>query len=54
MFRPQEYWIVNPLTKEVTVYFFQHEDIANQATFRAGEKAASFLFPGLLADVGRF
>ena len=49
----REYWIVNPFTKEVTVYLFRHEDIANQATFRAGEKSASFLFPGLLADVGR-
>ena len=49
----QEYWIVNPLTREVTVYFFQNEDIANQATFRTGEKASSFLFPGLPADVGR-
>jgi prevent-host-death family protein len=48
-----EYWIVNPLNREVTVYAFRDGDIAEHATFRDGEKAISFVFPGLQADVGR-
>lgn len=48
-----EYWIVNPLKREVTVYAFRDGDIAEHATFRDGEKADSFVFPGLQADVGR-
>lgn len=49
----REYWIVNPLNREVTVYSFANEDIADSATFKPGEKAASFLYPGLCADVDR-
>lgn len=49
----REYWIVNPLNREVTVYLFENEDIANSTTFKPGEKAASFLYPGLMAEVAR-
>jgi prevent-host-death family protein len=48
-----EYWVVNPLNREITVYAFRDGDIAENATFREGEKAISYVFPGLHVDVGR-
>ncbi len=46
-----EYWIVNPLNKEVTVYQFAGGDICDNITFKEGETANSFIFPGLTADL---
>lgn len=49
----QEYWIVNPMNREVTVYAFQDRDIYNNATFKINEIALSFLFPGLSVELAR-
>ncbi|TLS54081.1 type II toxin-antitoxin system prevent-host-death family antitoxin [Paenibacillus antri] len=49
----REYWIVNPFAKEVTVFRFADEEIADNATYRLGESARSFIFEGLIAEVSR-
>ncbi|MEN6390141.1 MAG: Uma2 family endonuclease [Syntrophomonas sp.] len=48
-----EYWIVNPLNREVTVYLFEDQDIKNSMTFRKPETAQSFIFEGLAAELDR-
>ncbi|MEQ8175696.1 MAG: type II toxin-antitoxin system prevent-host-death family antitoxin [Syntrophomonadaceae bacterium] len=48
-----EYWIVNPLNREVTVYLFENKDIKNSMTFRNPETARSFVFEGLAAELDR-
>lgn len=47
----EEYWIVNPFAEEITVYWFKEREIENSTTFKKGERAASFVFPGLGIDV---
>lgn len=47
----QEYWIVNPLNQEVTVYLFKERDISDSTTYRKSESVKSFLFPGLLVEL---
>lgn len=47
----QEYWIVNPLNQEVTVYLFKERDISDSTTYRKSETVESFLFPGLLVEL---
>lgn len=47
----QEYWIVNPYNKEVTIFLFKDKDIYNNITFRGHETAKSFVFQGLTADL---
>lgn len=49
----KEYWIVNPLNREVTVYALEDGDIRSSATYKGDESAQSFVFPGLRAEVGR-
>lgn len=49
----QEYWIVNPLNQEVTVYQFADKNIKQSATYRKKEKAQSFTFAGLTAELDR-
>lgn len=49
----QEYWIVNPLNREVTVYLFEDGDISDSITYRQSETVKSFLFPGLLVELER-
>ena len=49
----KEYWIVNPMNREVTVYAFEAEDLRDNATYKSGEIARSFLFEGLSAEVDR-
>lgn len=49
----REYWIVNPLNKEVTVYLFEDHNISNNITYRKSEIAESFIFPGLSAELDR-
>jgi Uma2 family endonuclease len=46
-----EYWIVNPFNREITVYKFENEDVADSRNFRDSENAASFLFEGLVIPV---
>ncbi len=49
----KEYWAVNPINQEVTVYLFENKDFDRLATYRMPETAQSFLFPGLAAELGR-
>jgi prevent-host-death family protein len=49
----EEYWIVNPLNKEVTVYLFEEKNIKNNTTFKNSEVIQSFIFEGLVADIRR-
>jgi len=49
----EEYWIVNPLNQEVTVYLFKDNDVSDSRTFRKGDRVESFIFPGLTAETAR-
>ena len=42
-----EYWLVNPFSKEVSVYLFENRGIQQSCTFKNTETAESFLFKGL-------
>lgn len=42
-----EYWIVNPLNREITIYFFEQNDIVKNETYKKNEVAASYIFTGL-------
>lgn len=46
----EEYWIVNPLNQEVTVYLFKDNDVSDSRTFRKADRVESFIFPGLTAE----
>lgn len=46
-----EYWIVNPDNKEVTVYLFEDNNISNNTTYKNNEAAQSFIFNGLSAEI---
>lgn len=43
----REYWIVNPLKKEVYIYFFEDGSIKDYRTHKGGETASSAVFEGL-------
>lgn len=49
----QEYWIVNPFNKEVTVYLFEDNNIHSYVTYRKTEIAQSYVFTGLSAGLDR-
>ncbi|WP_442598604.1 type II toxin-antitoxin system prevent-host-death family antitoxin [Neobacillus sp. D3-1R] len=49
----EEYWIVNPFNKEVTVYLFEEKNIKNNTTFKHNEVVQSFIFEGLGAEIKR-
>jgi len=42
----KEYWIVNPLNKEVQVFHFDEGEIIENITFKGKETAGSFIFEG--------
>ena len=46
-----EYWIVNPFTREITVFKFENADVTDSRNFRSGDNAASFMFAGLTVPV---
>jgi len=46
----EEYWIVNPLSKEITLFCFEENEIVDNKTFRIGEKVNSFIFSDLIVD----
>jgi len=46
-----EYWIVNPLNKEITIYLFEQNDISKNETYKKNEIAASYVFPGLRVNL---
>jgi prevent-host-death family protein len=48
-----EYWIVNPDNKEVTVYLFEDKNIGRIATFKNDDTVKSFLFDGLSVEIKR-
>lgn len=48
-----EYWIVNPMSREVTVYLFKDKNISSSITFRKHETAQSYVFEGLSAELDR-
>jgi prevent-host-death family protein len=48
-----EYWIVNPDNKEVTVYLFEDFNISKSATYKNNDAAQSFIFKGLSAEIKR-
>jgi len=43
----REYWIVNPLNREVCVYLFEDNDISGYTTYKQHETALSCCFEGL-------
>lgn len=47
----EEYWVVNPLNREVTVYQFKNSEISDSKTFKQKEIAESCIFPGLTVAV---
>jgi Uma2 family endonuclease len=49
----REYWIVNPMRKEVYVYRFQEQDIKEFHVYRETEKAQSTVFEGLEVPLGQ-
>jgi len=48
-----EYWIVNPINKEVTVYLFADSNISSHITYRKTETAQSCVFQGLSVELHR-
>lgn len=46
-----EYWIVNPINREVAVYIFADQNISNNITYRKSEVARSHIFTGLSAQL---
>lgn len=49
----REYWIVNPLNKEVSVYLFEDGNISNSITYKKSEIIQSFIFEGLTAELDK-
>jgi Uma2 family endonuclease len=46
-----EYWTVNPLNREITIYFFEQNDIVKNETYKKNEVAASYIFAGLKVNL---
>lgn len=49
----KEYWIVNPLNRELTIFQLNEGEIVNNATYRRSDTAESFIFQGLTVDLYR-
>lgn len=49
----KEYWIVNPFSKEISMFYFENEEIEENITYKLGEKAVSFSFKELVIDTER-
>lgn len=49
----KEYWIINPLNQEVSVYLFEDNEISQNATFKKDESAVSYYFTGLEVSLAR-
>lgn len=43
----REYWIINPLNREVSIYLFEDGDVGRAAAFKCNETISSHIFPGL-------
>lgn len=49
----QEYWIVNPLNKSITIFHFEDMDICDNVTYKKSEIAKSYIFDGLAVEVDK-
>jgi len=49
----QEYWIVNPLNKSISIFHFKNYDICDNATYKKSETAKSYIFDGLTVEVDK-
>lgn len=49
----KEYWIINPLNREVSVYFFEDNNISQNATYKKDESAVSYYFAGLEVSLAK-
>lgn len=49
----KEYWVVNYNARQVIVYEFREQDIANMGLYDKEGTVESFVFEGLAADLGR-
>lgn len=47
----QEYWVANPLNREVEIYQFKDKEIQDSKTYKNKETAESGIFPGLAVAV---
>ncbi|WNS76615.1 type II toxin-antitoxin system Phd/YefM family antitoxin [Bacillus sp. DTU_2020_1000418_1_SI_GHA_SEK_038] len=47
----KEYWIVNPLNNEISIYLFEDKNISNNMTFKQNEAAHSYVFSGLSVEL---
>ncbi|MCK9525716.1 MAG: type II toxin-antitoxin system Phd/YefM family antitoxin [Limnochordia bacterium] len=49
----QEYWVVDPKNKQLSIYAFEEQDIQEHLIFKAPERACSITFPDLVIDLER-
>jgi Uma2 family endonuclease len=49
----QEYWIVNPMNKEVIVYTFENREIRSLTTCKKSETVQSQIFEGLNVEIAK-
>ena len=49
----QEYWVVDPKNKQLSIYTFVDKDIQEHLIFKGPEKACSITFPDLAIDLQR-
>ena len=48
----EEYWIVNPFSEEINIYWFKEREVEKAVTFKRRDTAKSFIFQGLAIDAG--
>lgn len=49
----KEYWIINPLNREVSIYLFGENNISQNTTYKKDETAVSYYFAGLKVSLGQ-
>ncbi len=49
----KEYWIINPLSREVSIYLFEENNISQNATYKKDESAVSYYFAGLEVNLAK-
>jgi len=47
----EEYWLVNPFSEEVNIYYFREREVERLVTFKKKETAESCVFQGLKVDL---
>ncbi|MCJ7840259.1 type II toxin-antitoxin system Phd/YefM family antitoxin [Lederbergia sp. NSJ-179] len=47
----KEYWIVNPFNRDVTIYYFEKNEVSEISTFKYPETAKSFLFENVTVEL---